>query len=172
MKGKKSVYEPSVQSSLSWFFRSVPSSRSGGRSCKAQSTERRPPRDQKGSRLRALVDRAGALQPRLERNAAQTETDRRLEEENLTAIPAAGLLKIAIPHRFGGFESDMRTFWEVSRELGSPVTAPRPSQNQIPCNESGRMLEPPFVTLSSLEVNAQIYGNALLVSTEVVSALV
>jgi 3-hydroxy-9,10-secoandrosta-1,3,5(10)-triene-9,17-dione monooxygenase len=47
-----------------------------------------------------------------------TEADRRVAEENLTAIRSADLLKIAVPRRFGGLETDIRTMLEVSRELG------------------------------------------------------
>ena len=66
----------------------------------------------------ALVASARQLQPLLERNAARTETCRAVVEENLTAIRSAGLLKLAVPRRFGGLETDIRTMVEVSRELG------------------------------------------------------
>jgi 3-hydroxy-9,10-secoandrosta-1,3,5(10)-triene-9,17-dione monooxygenase len=66
----------------------------------------------------ALVASARELQPLLERNASRTEADRRVAEENLTAIRSADLLKIAVPRRFGGLETDIRTMLEVSRELG------------------------------------------------------
>jgi 3-hydroxy-9,10-secoandrosta-1,3,5(10)-triene-9,17-dione monooxygenase len=72
-----------------------------------------------GASLRqALVAGARQLQPLLERNASRTEADRRVVEENLTAIRSAGLLKLAVPRRFGGLETDIRTMLEVSRELG------------------------------------------------------
>src|ERR1700748_3231810 len=72
-----------------------------------------------GKALRkALIERAGLLQPLLERNAARTESDRRVPDENLAALRAAGLLKIAVPRRFGGLETDIRTMVEVSREIG------------------------------------------------------
>jgi 3-hydroxy-9,10-secoandrosta-1,3,5(10)-triene-9,17-dione monooxygenase len=68
--------------------------------------------------LRAeLVARAAALVPLLEKNAAQTEIDRRVVEENITAIADAGLFKIMVPRRFGGLQTDIRTKLEVSREL-------------------------------------------------------
>jgi 3-hydroxy-9,10-secoandrosta-1,3,5(10)-triene-9,17-dione monooxygenase len=72
-----------------------------------------------GASLRqALVAGARELQPLLERNASRTEADRRVAEENLTAIRSADLLKIAVPRRFGGLETDIHTMLEVSRELG------------------------------------------------------
>ena len=72
-----------------------------------------------GASLRqALVKSARQLQPLLERNASKTEADRRVAEENLTAIRSADLLKITVPRRFGGLETDIRTMLEVSRGLG------------------------------------------------------
>lgn len=72
-----------------------------------------------GASLRqALVASVRQLQPLLEGNASRTEADRRVVEENLTAIRSADLLKIAVPRRFGGLETDIRTMLEVSRELG------------------------------------------------------
>jgi len=71
-----------------------------------------------GSLRQSLVKSARQLQPLLERNAPRTEADRRVAEENLTAIRSADLLKIAVPRRFGGLETDTRTMLEVSRELG------------------------------------------------------
>lgn len=66
---------------------------------------------------RVLVERARALVPLLEGNAVATETNRRVVEENIEAIRAAGLFKIMVPRRFGGLETDIRTKLEVSREL-------------------------------------------------------
>jgi hypothetical protein len=62
-----------------------------------------------------------------------TEADRRVAEENLTAIRSADLLKIAVPQRFGGLETDIRTTLEVSRELGSTawVTTPSNSASRV-----------------------------------------
>jgi 3-hydroxy-9,10-secoandrosta-1,3,5(10)-triene-9,17-dione monooxygenase len=64
-----------------------------------------------------LVKRAVALVPLLEKNAAKTEADRRVADENIRAIQDAGLFKILVPRRFGGLEADFRTALEVAREL-------------------------------------------------------
>ena len=64
-----------------------------------------------------LVERANALRPLLEANAAETENGRRAVEENISAIRDAGLFKIMVPRRFGGLESDIRTKLEVSAAL-------------------------------------------------------
>ena len=64
-----------------------------------------------------LIDRIAALRPMLEANADQTETDRRVVEENITALAAAGAFKVTVPKRYGGYEANLRTKLEVSREV-------------------------------------------------------
>ena len=64
-----------------------------------------------------LIQRAVDLQPLLAKNAAQTELDRRVVEENIQAIREAGLFKITVPKRFGGYEVPIRTKLEVSAAL-------------------------------------------------------
>lgn len=64
-----------------------------------------------------LVARAADLVPLLQRNAQRTEDGRRVVEENIAAIEAAGLFRLTQPRRFGGFQADFRTKIEVIREL-------------------------------------------------------
>jgi alkylation response protein AidB-like acyl-CoA dehydrogenase len=64
-----------------------------------------------------LIARAAALVPLLRKNAAQTEQDRRVVEENIQTLREAGLFKIAVPRRFGGYEVPFGTFLQVSGEL-------------------------------------------------------
>jgi 3-hydroxy-9,10-secoandrosta-1,3,5(10)-triene-9,17-dione monooxygenase len=64
-----------------------------------------------------LIRRATELQPLLARNAAQTEADRRVPEENIEAIREAGLFKLMVPRRLGGYETTIRTKLEVSAAL-------------------------------------------------------
>jgi 3-hydroxy-9,10-secoandrosta-1,3,5(10)-triene-9,17-dione monooxygenase len=64
-----------------------------------------------------LVGRAAALRSLLEGNAGQTETERRVAEENIRAVDDAGLFHIMVPRRFGGYETDIRTMLDVSAEL-------------------------------------------------------
>ena len=64
-----------------------------------------------------MVKRAKSLRPLLERNAAETEANRRVAEENILAAQQAGLLKIMVPRRFGGLQADLRTKMEVSAAL-------------------------------------------------------
>ncbi|GAA1369461.1 acyl-CoA dehydrogenase family protein [Streptomyces beijiangensis] len=65
----------------------------------------------------ALKESATALLPLLRENAARTENDRRVAEENIKALTDAGLFRLTVPRRFGGHEADLRTFLEVSSEL-------------------------------------------------------
>jgi alkylation response protein AidB-like acyl-CoA dehydrogenase len=64
-----------------------------------------------------LVGRVRALLPMLERNAPAVEDARRVGEENIEALRAAGIFKIMVPRRFGGLETDIRTKIEVAREV-------------------------------------------------------
>ncbi|KUN09265.1 oxidoreductase [Streptomyces yokosukanensis] len=64
-----------------------------------------------------LKQSAKALVPLLRENAARTEEDRRVAEENITALSEAGLFRLTVPRRLGGHETDFRTFLEVSSEL-------------------------------------------------------
>jgi len=65
-----------------------------------------------------LVARARALRPLLAANASQGETDRRVVEESIQALIGAGLFKIAVPKRYGGYETSVRTMLEVSAAVG------------------------------------------------------
>ena len=64
-----------------------------------------------------LVARARELKPLLAGNAAQGETDRRVVEESIQALTDAGLFKISVPKRYGGYETSMRTMLDVSAEV-------------------------------------------------------
>jgi alkylation response protein AidB-like acyl-CoA dehydrogenase len=61
-----------------------------------------------------LVARAEKLQPLLREYAAQTENDRRVAGECMDAIGSAGLFKISVPKRYGGYEVTLRTMLDVS----------------------------------------------------------
>jgi alkylation response protein AidB-like acyl-CoA dehydrogenase len=65
-----------------------------------------------------LVDRAAALRPLLERNAADAEAMRRIPQENIDALQDAGLLKVTVPRRFGGYEVPVGTKIAVSEAVG------------------------------------------------------
>ena len=65
-----------------------------------------------------LVARARALHPLLAANASKGEADRRVAQESIQAMVDAGLFKIAVPRRYGGYETSVRTMLEVSAAVG------------------------------------------------------
>ncbi|MCX0242269.1 acyl-CoA dehydrogenase family protein [Streptomyces drozdowiczii] len=65
----------------------------------------------------ALKAHATQLLPLLKENAARTEADRRVAEENIEALTDAGLFRLTVPRRFGGHEADFGTFLDVTSEL-------------------------------------------------------
>jgi 3-hydroxy-9,10-secoandrosta-1,3,5(10)-triene-9,17-dione monooxygenase len=65
-----------------------------------------------------LVARARALAPVLRERAEKAERLRRMPDETLEDIVAAGLPRICQPARFGGFELGWDTVCEVAMELG------------------------------------------------------
>jgi alkylation response protein AidB-like acyl-CoA dehydrogenase len=65
-----------------------------------------------------LVARVRELQPLIRQHAAQGEQDRRVAEESIQALRDAGILKIAQPRRYGGYETSMRTMLDVSAAVG------------------------------------------------------
>ncbi|RSM47491.1 acyl-CoA dehydrogenase [Actinoplanes sp. ATCC 53533] len=64
-----------------------------------------------------LVSRASELAPLLRSNAVQAETDRRLTDGTITALAEAGLFRMRVPRRYGGYESDTRTLLDVAAEV-------------------------------------------------------
>ncbi|WP_344118369.1 acyl-CoA dehydrogenase family protein [Streptomyces blastmyceticus] len=64
-----------------------------------------------------LVARAVALQPLLREHAAKIEADRRVTDEVIDAVTEAGLFRLTMPRRFGGYESDVRTVIDVTAAL-------------------------------------------------------
>jgi 3-hydroxy-9,10-secoandrosta-1,3,5(10)-triene-9,17-dione monooxygenase len=65
-----------------------------------------------------LVERASALRPLLERNAALCEQERRITDDNLAAIDDADLFATLVPKRVGGQGASLATQLAVSAELG------------------------------------------------------
>lgn len=64
-----------------------------------------------------LVGRAADLVGVIRKHALWQEENRILHDEVLQAVADAGLLKMRVPARYGGFESDVRTVCEVLAEL-------------------------------------------------------
>ncbi len=68
--------------------------------------------------LNDLVERARDLQPLLAKNAPSSDRDRRAAEVNIQAISAAGLFRLMVPKRYGGYEGTLRAHLDVSAALG------------------------------------------------------
>ena len=64
-----------------------------------------------------LLARAEALQPLLREHAAVGEADRRLQDEVVTRLGEAGLLRMLAPSRLGGCETRLRTVVAVTEAL-------------------------------------------------------
>src|SRR5271170_3451713 len=78
---------------------------------KAMSVSQSPPRTE-------LVDRAAQLVPLLKDKAVWMDENRRMHDEVIAALTDAGLLRMRVPVRYGGYESDMTTVADVLAELG------------------------------------------------------
>jgi len=65
-----------------------------------------------------LLERAAAIRPVLEKNAEQTDALRRLPDENVRALKENGLCRLMVPRRFGGLETSVRTYIDVTAEIG------------------------------------------------------
>jgi alkylation response protein AidB-like acyl-CoA dehydrogenase len=74
-------------------------------------TTQAPPKEE-------LVQRAAELVPLLREKALWMDENRRIHDDVIEAITSAGLLKMRVPVRYGGYESDMDTVVDVLAELG------------------------------------------------------
>ena len=65
-----------------------------------------------------LLDRARHMRPLLLERAAETDALRRLPDEVVAALKEAGLCRLMVPRRLGGYETSIRTYMETIAELG------------------------------------------------------
>lgn len=61
-----------------------------------------------------LVARARELQPLLREHAARSDADRRVAAQCMAALGEAGLFRVSVPKRYGGYEATLRTMLDVS----------------------------------------------------------
>jgi 3-hydroxy-9,10-secoandrosta-1,3,5(10)-triene-9,17-dione monooxygenase len=66
----------------------------------------------------ALIERAKALLPILSNNASKADEIRRIPRENHDALMEAGLYRIYLPKRYGGYEMDQALQVDLGAELG------------------------------------------------------
>jgi 3-hydroxy-9,10-secoandrosta-1,3,5(10)-triene-9,17-dione monooxygenase len=64
-----------------------------------------------------LVQRARELIPKLKERAVKTETDRKVPEETIAEMQAAGLFDVLKPKMYGGYEMDPQVFYDVQMAL-------------------------------------------------------
>lgn len=64
-----------------------------------------------------LIARARAMIPTLRARAAQAEAERKVPDETIAEMQAAGFFDILKPRRWGGFEMDPQVFYEVQMAL-------------------------------------------------------
>ena len=65
-----------------------------------------------------LIGRAKEIRSLLEQNADETDRLRHLPEANVQALKTAGLCRLMVPKRFGGYATDIHTYIAVMAELG------------------------------------------------------
>jgi alkylation response protein AidB-like acyl-CoA dehydrogenase len=65
-----------------------------------------------------LVRRASEIVPILQEHTSWNEEHRRIHDEALQALEQAGVFRLRVPKRYGGYEADTRTLVEVLAELG------------------------------------------------------
>lgn len=65
-----------------------------------------------------IIARARSMIPALLKRAPDGERERRLPKETIAEMQAAGLFKVLQPKRWGGYEMDMGTYYEVQMALG------------------------------------------------------
>ena len=65
-----------------------------------------------------IVARVTDLAPLLRKNGVRAEQERRLPDETIEALADAGVFKLRVPKRFGGYEADTRTLADVATVLG------------------------------------------------------
>jgi alkylation response protein AidB-like acyl-CoA dehydrogenase len=65
-----------------------------------------------------LKRRAADLRPLLEQHADETDLQRRLPDAVVAAVTKAGLCRLMVPTRFGGYQTSIHTYIDVMAELG------------------------------------------------------
>ena len=66
----------------------------------------------------ALIARAANIRSILEESAEQTDAGCRLADAAVAALRANGMCRLMVPKRFGGYQTDIRTYIEVMAEIG------------------------------------------------------
>src|SRR5712672_883834 len=65
-----------------------------------------------------VVQRAAALVPTLRERAVETDRIARLPDATVADLEAAGLFELTTPRRYGGLQTDVRSYMDAMVELG------------------------------------------------------
>ena len=71
-----------------------------------------------------LVARAAEMFPRLRERAAACEADNKVADATIAEFQEAGFFKILQPRRFGGYEMDVETFYDVQMKVAEGCMIP------------------------------------------------
>jgi 3-hydroxy-9,10-secoandrosta-1,3,5(10)-triene-9,17-dione monooxygenase len=74
--------------------------------------------DAKAPSAAEMIARTRAMIPKLRERASQGERERRLPKDTIADMQAAGLFKVLQPKRWGGYELDILTYFDVQMALG------------------------------------------------------
>src|SRR5437868_3199349 len=66
-----------------------------------------------------LVERVRKLQPLIRSHALRTEQERRVTGEVVTALTDAGVPRMNVPRRYGGYQTSVRTQVDVLSEVSA-----------------------------------------------------
>jgi 3-hydroxy-9,10-secoandrosta-1,3,5(10)-triene-9,17-dione monooxygenase len=108
-----------------------------------------------------LVARADAMRPQLLERQAETEERTYYSQETHEEFLEAGFYRILVPKRYGGFEHDLKTFWQVVIAVarGCPSTA------WCLCLAAGHALQ--VGSLFSEEAQDELFGDGHFLSAAV-----
>jgi 3-hydroxy-9,10-secoandrosta-1,3,5(10)-triene-9,17-dione monooxygenase len=100
-----------------------------------------------------LIARARAIRPRLIERQSETERLRRFPESTHEEILQAGLYRILVPRRYGGYECDLPTFSRVVTELSAGCG----SSGWLYCLPSGHALQ--VASWFGEKAQAELFGD-------------
>ncbi|MBE1489729.1 acyl-CoA dehydrogenase family protein [Plantactinospora soyae] len=66
-----------------------------------------------------VIDRVRDILPALAKNAEWADENRRVHDESIEALTDAGVFKLRIPKRYGGYEASTRTLVDVAAEIAT-----------------------------------------------------
>ena len=84
----------------------------------AKQDAKNPSAEDKAPSAEEMIARTRAMIPKLRDRARQGERERRLPKETIAEMQAAGLFRVLQPRRWGGYELDIHTYFDIQMALG------------------------------------------------------